>query len=274
MRHLINAIAMLLFMQYGYTFKAHAQGAVTDTIGWSAYQQSTETLYASPNGGYVFGNNGYGDIAKAKVFSGDSCGRIDRILFKFGAKSIHSQDPDSRLIVRLYSIGGIGYTSSGIDSTAGPGAQILDSEGNSYTKFISMSDIDTSGGFTVVDIDVDFGVDPCFWDFAVGIDFSDLSQGDTVGLLSTTDGDVDNEESSWDLTSSNKWVTILNDVLGWGLDAEPAIFPVFTRIVGVEDRLKIAPLAVYPNPCNGVASLSVQEAGVLSVSTIAGKLLL
>ena len=42
---------------------------VTDTLGFDEFYLGTPVLYSSPNGGYAFGNNGYGDKAKAQTYS-------------------------------------------------------------------------------------------------------------------------------------------------------------------------------------------------------------
>jgi len=44
---------------------------VTDTLGYSDFLTGTQVLYDSPNGGYAFGNNGYGDKAKAQSYYHD-----------------------------------------------------------------------------------------------------------------------------------------------------------------------------------------------------------
>ena len=278
MKRLNYALAFLFFVQIGQSFSLKAQVIYTDTLGLNEYQAGSEVLYQSPNGGYVFGNNGYGDQAKVKTFHQDSCGHIQSVLFKFGAKAFNSAPLDSsRLIVRLYSLGGgAGVTTTGVDSLNVPSSELVDDNGNSFTTFIYLADIDTSGGYTAVNVPMDSNLDPCFSNFGVGLDFADLNPLDTVGLFSTTDGDAGLSETTWDLTSNGTWVTVLQDQLGWDLDVDPAIFPVFTfdgdssLSITEIDQLR---LQVYPNPTNGILHIKDAVEGELSIVDLTGRVL-
>ena len=278
MNRLNYALAFLFFVQIGQSFSIQAQVAYLDTLGLYDYQAGTEILYQAPNGGYVFGNNGYGDKAKVKTFQQDSCGQIQSVLFKFGAKSFNSAPLDSsRLIVRLYSLGGgSGVTTSGVDTLNGPGNELVDASGNAFTTFIYMADIDTSGGYTSVDVSMDPFTDPCFSRFAVGIDFADLNPLDTIGLFSTTDGEAGLRETCWDLTANDVWVTVLHNQLGWDLDVDPAIFPVFSfdgdSALSIPENSYMR-LQVYPNPKNDVLHIVNAVKGNLSIVDLTGRIL-
>ncbi len=275
----IFTLTGLLIIQIGQSFSLFAQSSmVLDTLGWSSFQQETEALYASPNGGYVFGNNGYGDRVKARIFNADSCGGINSVLFKFGAKINNSGNPESRLIVRLYEVGAPGLTAAGMVDNAAPSSELVyvDSSSmlNAYTKFIYMPDIDTSGGLTSVDIDDFLVTHNCVSNFAIGLDFSDLLPGDTVGLVSNTDGEADQTETAWDLTASGDWVSVLHNDLGWGLDAVPAMFPVFTVVpVGVQEIEPNLGLSLYPNPGNTHVNFYIPHTGSLTIRSVSGELL-
>ena len=51
-------------------------------------------------------------------------------------------------------------------------------------------------------------------EFAAGIDFSDLAAGDSVALVSTTEGEVQFGEFCWEKWSDDTWFTI--PAAGWG----------------------------------------------------------
>jgi hypothetical protein len=75
---------------------------VTDTLNWERFQEGTATLYTSPNGGYIFGNNGYGDRAKAQTFAHTESHVLRAALMRFGAVTYSSGDPESKL--RFFAI--------------------------------------------------------------------------------------------------------------------------------------------------------------------------
>ena len=96
----IHALAILLLLQIGQSFSLHAQDVplvVTDTLNWDNYQQGTEILYESPNGGYVLGNNGYGDLAKAQLFGFPNFGKLEKVLFK---STLFFLEQDERFYVK------------------------------------------------------------------------------------------------------------------------------------------------------------------------------
>lgn len=257
MNRLNYALAFLFFVQIGQSFSLQAQElpvAVSDTINWSAYQDGTETLYISPNGGYIFGNNGYGDLIKAQAVSSPNFGRLEKVLFKFGAKRYNSLDPNSKLVIGFYNLDGQGLNAEG-NSLEAPGSELLfrDSahSGISFSGTIFVSDIDTSGGFTELLLPEAAVAEFSYQEFAIVMGLTDLALGDTVGLMSTTDGDGGLTDMVWDKHVNGSWVSVLNKEFGWDLDVNLAIFPVLTydgdRPVGISN-VQNEDLEIYPNP--------------------------
>jgi hypothetical protein len=103
--------------------------------------------------------------------------------------------------------------------------------------------------------------------FSVGIDLTMLSAGDTVGLISTSDGDATGSYSAWELTANNEWFTVEHGVYSWGLEVDLAIFPVIDAddpagVINMRDGL----LSVYPNPCNDILFINVTNSDMSQVS--------
>jgi hypothetical protein len=193
-----------------------ADRTVTDTLvgaSWTNGSAAGPTLYSSGNGGYVNGNNGYADKAKVQAFV-NSIGSIgiDGALIWFGAKEHDGTATTSKVTVKEYSLNGPGTASSGAVTNA-PNTV-------NASVDVTFAAIDTgltlaAGGNTIM-----FPTQILTsTDFGIGVDFSTLGAGDTVGLVSSTDGDALVTDMTWEKWSDNTWYTYLASS-GWGLDID------------------------------------------------------
>lgn len=185
----------------------------TDTLGLDAFFQGSPTLNGSVGGGYVNGNNGYGDKQKAQVYLLSQGTIVEEILFWFGAKENTSGNSNSKVVAKVYATDGPGTTTAGAITTGAPKTVLA-----SVDVFIT--DIDTAGNFTVAALASPVTV---LSDFAVGFDVTTLAAGDTVGLVATADGDAGQTELAWEQWNTNAWHTLLE---AWPLDIDLAIWPV------------------------------------------------
>lgn len=175
----------------------------SDTIWAGKFENGTPFLYPSTNGGYAIGSNGYGDLAKGQVFP--SSGTIvEGALFLFGAKV--DGGFGSNLTVELRAMNGTGTTNSGAGQ-AGPGTLLSSVE-------IALSDIDTSGGWTSAMFPSPTTVNG---DYYVGFNMIGLVPGDTIGLITSSDGDANLVEGAWEMWSDSSWYTMY---ASWPLDLD------------------------------------------------------
>src|SRR6187402_1907560 len=165
---------------------------VTDTI-FGNFFNGTPALYKAQSiiGGYAAGNNGYGDRAKAQVFSIDSVCTVEGAIVWMGYKNYTSGNGNSKLSVNLYNL---------TLNVTGQGASALKQRPDSILQSatIDVATLDTSSTFTNGANVVLFN-NPQFFDtlFSIGIDFSGVAVGDTVACYTTTNGDADSTEASW-----------------------------------------------------------------------------
>ncbi|UPT66072.1 MAG: hypothetical protein M0D57_16485 [Sphingobacteriales bacterium JAD_PAG50586_3] len=163
----------------------------TDTL-FGNFFSGTPAIYQSQalNPGYASGNNAFGDLAKAQVFSLDNIAAVEGAIIWMGYKNYTSGNISSHIKVNLYDL----------KSTAtGQGATALKLSPDSIlrSEIVLLSDIDTSSTFengaNVVLFD-----SPAYFDtlFSIGFDFSGLKEGDTIACYSTTNGDADSTENS------------------------------------------------------------------------------
>lgn len=220
-------------------------GQVTDTLGYHNFMEGTDTLYESPNGGYVFGNNGYGDLAKAQTFFNDSAFVLRSVLLNFGAVKFQSLDSTSSISVNVYSNTGIGITVFSNSDTLSPDTVIASVE-------VPVHEL-VENGITKVDFSshsLSFDAEQLF---SVGIGLEGLVQEDTIGLVSTSDGDAGGTYHAWELTSNNDWIVVAHAAYSWNLDVDMGIFVEIDENdpAGIDKFARNISFSIYPNPVAG-----------------------
>lgn len=229
------------------------QAQVTDTLGWSNFMSSTETLYESPNGGYAFGNNGYNDKVKAQTFSDSVSYVLKEAWLKFGAVEFNSEDSTSSVMIYVYLNNGPGITQLSNSDTLAPDSIVSSREIPIYEL--------TEGGITEVDFSSETLVFSAFQQFSIGISFDSLAVGDTIGLVSTTDGDAGGTQRAWELTANDNWIVISQPAYSWNLDVDLGIFAVTDRNdpASIHDITRVESLHVYPNPTSDMLNLNLDS---------------
>ena len=219
-----------------------------DTIGLSTFNAATPVLYASPNGGFAFGVNGYGDEIKAQTYVITDSLKLKGVALLFGAKTMTSlPDANSFIEILIYSQGDTGYLQfQDIGPRAAPDTVVA------YAQ-IQIEDVDTSG-FTYIDFSwMNFILQDTF-SFAVRL--TGLLPGDTVGLLSTTDMLNGGTDMAWEFNDFGEWVKVSNAVRSWGLDVNLAIFPVvYPAVVSVHETEE-SQVKLFPVPNEGQFTVS------------------
>ena len=220
-----------------------ATRVVNDTVWPGDFGTGTPALIGSSNGGYVSGNNGYGDLGKGQQFVISNTMSVEGALLFFGAKQ---DGAGSSLSVDLMDMTGTtGTTSAGTGDQACPGTVLA-------SATVTMADVDTTG-FTAVS----FTQTSVSSDFYIGIEMTGLAAGDTVGLVSSSDGE--GAELSWEKWSDGTWYTM---VAAWPLGIDYAIWALVDNpdAAGIEDLgfFNGIKAIVSPNPVVENANLSIE----------------
>lgn len=241
-------------------FMAQAQAADTLTEFFTGQQ----TYYTSA-GGYVTGNNEYGDRGKYMRFDSSmglpSTGAITGVLLGVPVK----YDNGGSFIVNVRDFNG-GTPSAPIASTT-----------------VSIAAVDTSlAGWSIAENAVIYNVAVTFANPIVLNASSDLligitlptTAGDTVNLISNVDGDFANAINySWEQWSDNSFNSMaLPQPNGWELSIAMAIYPVWNAAGGITEASISA--SVYPNPASTELNVVVNgEASNISIISMDGKVL-
>lgn len=227
---------------------------ISDTLGFAEYNSGTETLYESPNGGYAFGNNGYGDLAKAQQFSHDQSFVIREVLLKFGAVEFNSADSTSSVLVNIYNFGGSGVSIVSTSDSIAPDSIIS-------SRQIPIHELTDDGTLSVVDFSSETIVIQPNERFFVAIEFDSLALGDTLGLFSTSDEDPSESYLSWELTSNGVWVIVGHPAYSWNLDVDLGIFVAVdvNDPAGVAELNNQSQLTLYPNPATDFVRVDLKQ---------------
>lgn len=201
------------------------QGTATcDTMHYPL--PGTATLYGSSNGGYVSGNNGYGDKAKADYFTGATNGwKISDVYIYFGVATGSS----SQVPIKIWNDDGANNKPNTVLGTVNvPISTIISNVNNQQPTLAHFS--------TPVTID---------GSFFVGVVLP-TTAGDTVAIVTNTDGDT-NPGTAWEQWNDNSWYPY-SDQNSWGLNVQHAIWPIVCNPTNIESSAANNLVSMFPNP--------------------------
>ncbi len=218
-------------------------------------------LYSAASG-FVAGTNNYGDLAKAQVFVAPTqTTEVTGIIAYIGAK----MDNGATVTANLYDLDGTGTFSGGTTNSA-PGTVLASS-----TK--SLSRVDTSNFFTRFEFNSPITLTG---NYAVGLDFTGFGFGDTLGIVTNTEGDAGGAELAWEKWSDGSWYTMQSSWNNLG-DFDLAIFPTLClqNITGTDEVTENS-FNLYPNPNNGQFTLVNAQSmdGTLNIYNVVGQSIL
>jgi len=231
--------------------------AQVDTL--TEFFTGTPTVYgvgAADGGGYVGGNNGYGDLTKMQLFD--------------GTHGVTSGGTITNLLLWAPVIDGTGTFKAAIwANTAGaPGAEL-----GSATITLTTVDTTIATGYSVAEGAVLYNVSatfspaiaiPASGSFWAGVVLPTVT-GDTLALVTNTDGDFADALTHTGENWSDDSFHTFGDAANWGLDVALAIFPVVDFVVGISENTITA--SVYPNPATDVLNIKL-NANATSVSVL------
>jgi hypothetical protein len=166
-------------------------------------------LYTDSAGGYLAGNNSYGDLEKMQKYYVNGETTVMSALVIFGGKT--QTDPQSNLYAKVYSVGANGGPATELGVSQPLPISSVDTAGISFTTFNFASPV------TVTD------------SFFVGF-VNPTTPGDTVGAVTTRDECFSGPGYAWERWSDQTFAA-LDDTAGWNLQADLMIFPVVTQTV-------------------------------------------
>lgn len=196
----------------------------TDTVVFADIDNADFVLFNSASG-WVVGTNNYGDKAKAQTFLLDDAVSAEAVGVWFGGKVEGPVDPNSHVSFKIYQNNGAGVTSGGPITTGAPNDEWASVDVPFVDCDSSVSFSLTWGTFSSPVWVTDY--------FSAGVDFTGLAAGDSLGIVSTDDGQALVQDFSWELQSTNTWYTMYG---AWPLDIDFLIFvAIDASNVGIDD---------------------------------------
>lgn len=191
---------------------------VIDTLNYPL--AGTKALYTADDGGYVTGNNLYGDLAKANYYATNSTISLTGVLFDFAIAV--GGDPTIEIAI---------WDNSGLNNS--PGSII-----SSHT--INLNEIKNdvlNEQMTFISFDTPVLLTTSFY---AGFVLPTVV-GDTLAVYSNTDGDT-NPGIAWEMWSDGTWLPInSNDT--WSRDIAMSVFPIIVGSSQIETDTLNFPLA-------------------------------
>lgn len=202
-------------------------------------------IYPAANGGYISGDNNYGDLQKLQMYNPSSSWqgamsgnlKADSVSVLFSLKFVSSTTPGN-VFATVYSG----------DEINGPQTLLATSD------TINMSAVDTSGGLTTFHFSSPVSLTGKYF---VGVYLSS-QLFDIIAIASSQDNCVEHPNYSWDQQIDSSFHAI-NDVLNWGLNTDLGIFPYTTYDTLTLGSISInnSSLSLFPNPAQDFLHLNI-----------------
>ncbi|MCB2220889.1 MAG: T9SS type A sorting domain-containing protein [Bacteroidetes bacterium] len=222
------------------------QTSMTDTLNFPLPGEFIVYML-NDNGGFVNGNNVYGDLGKANKFILTEEAKITGILYDFAWAT--GGNPDIEMAVWNHNM-----------STGKPGMKL----GSETIPLNTIKDDIQNFSLTYVPFDPPINVSQAFY---AGF-LLPQAAGDTLVVWGNTDGDT-NPGTAWDLWNDNTWHPF-NETGSWELNIALGVHPIVEYTLGFEDKTANLGLTIVPNPANDFIQVSWDPS---SITTTAVKLL-
>jgi len=266
MKHINYILTLSIFLFFFNTNNVFAHE--TDTIKCNL-TAGNPTLYPTVGGGFVSGNNVFGDLEIAQKYGVDTiatdCAAADsaemtEVVVWFGAKTLGSNDS---VRVKVYSVNPLDGSPDQLLSTSFP---------------LLVGNIDTS--LTSDAFAVEFLLpSPLILidSFFVSVVLPNPVNGDSVAVISNTDGEGLGKKLGWIKSSAGAWGNVETVR---GLDIDFAIFPAIEEEepLSVDEFRDISTqIKSYPNPVKESLTIELDLdqpsfSAELLISTIEGKI--
>lgn len=215
------------------------------------------TVGQANGGGYVAGNNGYGDLAKATFMPGSMlqpASTVSGVIAQFFRDVTNNRGTKGSGNITMSIMGG--------DTTNGPTTSL-----GSVT--VPLSTVISSGVQTGNSLLFAFSYTTAVSAPSTGF-FSSLTlptaTGDTAALFLSQNSQASAYNYGWEMWSPSGWYSF---GYSWGLPTSLSLYPIVCyNTTGIHNNSLEAGFGMYPNPTNGVLNFAVSlpEATNLNVS--------
>jgi hypothetical protein len=225
---------------------------------------NTDTLTLYTGGGYVGGNNSYGDLEKAEWYSSTGLVGSSKIM---GGIVIFYRHATANIGTKGTS--GITFKVYNGNNVTGPSGAAINTFTNTITNILAAAtatnNVQYCGNPTLAystnimrPYSFNFAAPTNIsGDFLIGCTTSTLT-GDTIAIFSST-GNTASASTAWELQTGPTWVAFNDGTsASWQLNSSLAILPKIACVTDIYNVNGISGnIAIFPNPSNGVFNFAV-----------------
>jgi hypothetical protein len=258
-----------ILLSLGFLTSVSMINAQVDTL--SNFFTGTPTVYGAQGGGYISGNNSYGDKAKMQLFDAtygvSNGGSITGVCLwapiKSGTGNFQVKVWANVADTAGTELGSATVSLSAVDTSSAASQIILSNPGLTFQG--------SPAGVNLYNVAVNFASPiaiPASKEFWVGVVLP-TGNGDTLALISNTDGDFNGAGATHagEYWSDGSFYTLDG---GWGIDIALGIYPIVNLVAGIDENTISA--SVYPNPATDVLNIKTEEAiQNVTITSIDGK---
>jgi len=229
-----------------------AQAFVCDTLHNFNFND-TLVVYTVTGGGYVTGQNTYGDLSKAEMFPATAGATVQNAIFQFA--------------VATYGTGADIFQVKVWDDASGLPGAILGSVDVNYSTV--EADIN-AGNATMVSFPAPITLNGNFF---IGYSFG-YATDDTIACYTNNDGNT-SPGTAYEEFSDNSWHAF-SESGSWGLNVSLATLAEVCTVSGIQEASSSNGIIISPNPGNGMINVAIagniKDASITVYNTI-GKLI-
>jgi hypothetical protein len=221
--------------------------AQTDTLN-TFFNFNSTALIQSPNGGYVSGNNGYGDKEKLQAFIPDTNYSVLGALVWMGNIKRNAANPSNSKVwlkMRRFDVSPVAT----VPFVGGP-KEVLDSAWFALDSLRADSVYENGWNYLPFNSPV-FAGQP----YGISLSFENLEPGDTCAIRHSAEDSVLGAGNSWEVWNGS-WRRMIDN---WGLNIDFAIFPVIDTTLNAITKLDRMHVDVFPNPAADELSINLPE---------------
>lgn len=193
-------------------------------------------LYASPNGGWMNGTNGYGDTEKAQEIKFTQTYLLSGFIYWFALKNKTTGGDTSALVFKLYKKDSAEVING--QPRLAPGTLLA---ADTILLGNLSASVQFESGLNVFSLNEPLVMKN---NYLGAFSMELMHPKDSAALFGSTDGQVNITDYSWEKWNG-KWNTIKN---AWTLDVDFAIFPIIDLTAASVDESAMDQFSLFPNP--------------------------
>ncbi|MEO8147789.1 MAG: T9SS type A sorting domain-containing protein [Bacteroidia bacterium] len=211
------------------------QSFLCDTLHNYGLSDAPVVYTVNGGGGYVTGQNTYGDLSKAEKFTTTAGYTVQNAIIQFAVAAYGS--PLDVFQVKIWD-----------DASGLPGTQLATVDVNYATIAADV----TAGNASLISFPSAVTVGSTFY---LGYSFG-YGAGDTIACYTNTDG-ITTPGTAYEEFSDNSWHAFSETPTSWGLNVSLFVLGEVCTVTGIDEASNANGIIISPNPGNGIINVAI-----------------